>query len=108
MAREREVELGETVGGVGDEVDRHAAVDVRPLRVVVQYLGMQGDARHEAERFVEIPKGELSMQLAVDTRPIRQAGESFLDFELRKPLRSCHDQAVVEMPPSTGITAPVR
>ena len=70
---EVEVERGDPLGIVGDEVHRHPVVDIAPFRVVLQALGLEGGARHEAEGVHEVHEREFPVELAVGDGPAGQA-----------------------------------
>ncbi len=60
-----DIQRGHAPRIVGREVDDHPVPDVEPLGMVLQRLRDQCDARHEAERLVEVPESKLAMQLVV-------------------------------------------
>src|ERR1700674_529906 len=57
--RELDVELGHAAGIVSRERHLDGLVDVEPFGMVVELLGHQGGAGHEAERRVEVREHEF-------------------------------------------------
>ena len=53
------------------QLDDHCVVDVGPLGMVVHGFGLECNASHEAEGFVEIVETESSGNMQVSQRPLR-------------------------------------
>src|SRR5712692_2762729 len=90
---ELEIERGDSPGVVGDEVHGDAIVDVAPLGMVVQPLGLGGDRGHELEGLREIREDEAAVELAVLEFPARQVLQSTPDVVGGELLRSWHVRA---------------
>src|ERR1039458_4087553 len=88
--REAEVQLRETAGVVGTEIHRDAVPRVRPVRMVLQLLGGERNARHEAEGFGEVGEGERAVELSLRARPAVKGGESGIGLGSRKFFGVCH------------------
>src|SRR5271169_1823919 len=78
--RETEVELGEAPGVVRREIHGDAVPRVRPVRMVVQLLGLERDARHEGEGLGEIAEGERAVKLLALVRPAWKSGEPLVSL----------------------------
>src|SRR6185312_3695311 len=84
------VELGHAAGVVSGQQDVDLAVDIAPLRMVVELLGLHGDPAHEAEGAAEIAEHHLAadgVALARRGDPDRQALQRLDGADL---LRSAH------------------
>src|ERR1035437_6828072 len=88
--REAKVQLRETAGVVGTEIHRDAVPRVRPVRMVLQLLGGERDARHEAEGFGKVGKGERAVELSLRARPAVKGGEPGIGLGSGKFLGACH------------------
>src|SRR5262245_37678014 len=70
-----DVELGQAASVVGRKRHCNSLVDVEPFRMMVELLGHQRGARHEAERLVEVAEherladGVTVLDLAPATKP---------------------------------------
>jgi hypothetical protein len=70
-----DIELGHVITGiVGRQVDDDTVVDVRPVGMMVGFVGEEGHAGHEAERFGKVLEAELPMQRAVLLDPSDRCG----------------------------------
>jgi hypothetical protein len=84
VAREAHVELGDAFGVVRGQRDVDLLVDVEPLGVVIELLGDQRRAAHEAPRLIEIGERERTKDgvAPVDLLPVRQFFERLFGADL--------------------------
>ena len=85
-AGHRDVATRDAAGIVARQGDIDPVVDIEPLGVVIDDIGVDGDATHEAERRHEITEavGPFQSIPAVGHGPVRQGGERFAERCLRK------------------------
>ena len=60
---------------------------VRPVGVMVELLGRQGDPRHEAERLAEVGELDLAVQMPVGQPHPGTSSQAALGFLVRQRVR---------------------
>ena len=64
-----EIILGQASGAVRGQIHGNFVPRVRPIRMMIHFLGCERDARHESERLREILEFEHPVQLSIHHAP---------------------------------------
>jgi hypothetical protein len=79
-----DIERGHPADVVSRQLDSDPAVGIRPLRMVVQLLTMQGSRSHEAERLDKIRKAVIATNPPLGLLPAMELLQSFRESSARK------------------------
>jgi len=78
--RQLEVQLGDSSGFMGAQVDGEFLIDIQPFRVVVHGFCEQGDFCHKAKGFDKVSEYIFPVQFVVFKAPCRVLLNKGLDF----------------------------